>query len=178
MFLRTVKYRPFKLFQQEYIMWRRAWYIDYAITLILIIYQQLVNNVFNHRWNIKYSKIIESLKVDEKLTPSSWKKSKTHPFRAFHFQRIIFLFNVPQAAFTANKIKREQFSGPFASPIHANVSVSQNCIHVDFLVFAGVPRMSFSPSSHFSPHCVSVPGADLIRDSALDLIRYTAVCMP
>lgn len=23
-----------------------------------------------------------------------------------------------------------------------------------------------------------VPGADLIRDSALDLIRYTAVCMP
>lgn len=91
-FLRMVKYRPFKLFQQEYIVWRRAWYIDYAITLILIVYQQLVNNVFNHRWNIKYSKIIESLKVDEKLTPSSWKKFKTHPFRAFHFQRIIFLF--------------------------------------------------------------------------------------
>lgn len=51
----------------------------------------------------------------------------------------------PPTAFTANKIKREQFSGPFVSPIHANVSVSQNCIYVDFLVFAGVPRMSFSP---------------------------------
>ena len=47
---------------------------------------------------------------------------------------------------------------------------------------SGVPRdMSFGslPHLHFSPHrCVSLPGADLIRDSALDLIRYTAVCMP
>lgn len=99
-----------------------------------------------------------------------------------------FTFNVLYSCsmFLRRRLQRIKLNGnssrarsclPFTRTL-ALVKIVSTWISLSLPAFHGCRSLLLPPFSHFSPYCVSVPGADLIRDSALDLIRYTAVCMP